>query len=188
MYRYPVHPSTGIQTPANQNIGITWGKSRGFSMIHHDFSHRVTKYESQLFKRQRPCAPQFPFPPQHTASWFTLLSSVRAIHLLPTFSPLTILILDLRAKADEESISKLKAKLVEASNVYSNDKETISWFVMQSVFDKQDFTIVERYEKESSQEYHLNNPYWKTFDPYVIPLLEKDMDMHRLEELEGSTM
>jgi quinol monooxygenase YgiN len=92
----------------------------------------------------------------------------------------TLTILDLRAKADEESISKLKAKLVEASNVYSND--------MQSVFDKQDFTIVERYEKESSQEYHLNNPYWKTFDPYVIPLLEKDMDMHRLEELEGSTM
>jgi len=100
----------------------------------------------------------------------------------------TLMIIDLRAKADEESISKLKAKLVEASNVYSNDKETISWFVMQSVFDKQDFTIVERYEKESSQEYHLNNPYWKTFDPYVIPLLEKDMDMHRLEELEGSTM
>jgi quinol monooxygenase YgiN len=114
------------------------------------------------------------------------LSSVRAIPIRPTSSLLTIL--DLRAKADEESISKLKAKLVEASNVYSNDKETISWFVMQSVFDKQDFTIVERYEKESSQEYHLNNPYWKTFDPYVIPLLEKDMDMHRLEELEGSTM
>lgn len=114
------------------------------------------------------------------------MSSVCAIHILLTSSPLTIL--DLRAKADEESISKLKAKLVEASNVYSNDKETISWFVMQSVFDKQDFTIVERYEKESSQEYHLNNPYWKTFDPYVIPLLEKDMDMHRLEELEGSTM
>ena len=114
------------------------------------------------------------------------MSSVRAIPILSTSSLLTIL--DLRAKADEESISKLKAKLVEASNVYSNDKETISWFVMQSVFDKQDFTIVERYEKESSQEYHLNNPYWKTFDPYVIPLLEKDMDMHRLEELEGSTM
>jgi hypothetical protein len=34
-----------------------------------------------------------------------------------------------------------------------------------------------------SQEYHLNNPYWKTFDPYVIPLLERDMDLRRLEEL-----
>lgn len=100
----------------------------------------------------------------------------------------TLTVVDLRAKPDEESISKLKAKLVEASNVYSNDKETLSWFVSQSVFDKQDFTIVERYAQESSQQYHLNNPYWKTFDPYVIPLLEKDMDMHRLEELEGSKM
>ncbi|CDM37009.1 hypothetical protein DTO013E5_7173 [Penicillium roqueforti] len=98
------------------------------------------------------------------------------------------IVVHLRAKPDEESISKLKAKLVEASNVYSNDKETLSWFVSQSVFDKQDFTIVERYAQESSQQYHLNNPYWKTFDPYVIPLLEKDMDMHRLEELEGSKM
>lgn len=59
---------------------------------------------------------------------------------------------------------------------------------MQSVFDRQDFTIVERYENKDSQKYHLNNPYWQTFDPYVIPLLEKDMEMHRLEELEGSTM
>jgi hypothetical protein len=37
-----------------------------------------------------------------------------------------------------------------------------------------------------SQEYHLNNPYWKTFDPYVIPLLEKPMDLRRFEELDTS--
>lgn len=55
----------------------------------------------------------------------------------------------LRAKDDPESISKLKNKLIEASRVYSKDKETLSWFVMQSVADKCDFTIVERYEKES---------------------------------------
>jgi quinol monooxygenase YgiN len=96
------------------------------------------------------------------------------------FSPL-----DLRAKPDPESISKLHAKLLEASAIYSKDKETLSWFVMQSVHDKQDFTIVERYERESSQEYHLNNPYWKTFDPYVIPLLEREMDLRRFEELES---
>lgn len=92
-------------------------------------------------------------------------------------------LIDLRAKADQESISKLHAKLLEASAVYSQDKETLSWFVMQSVHDPQDFTIVERYLHESSQQYHLNNPYWKTFDPYVIPLLEKEMDLRRFEEL-----
>ncbi|KAJ5087005.1 hypothetical protein NUU61_008312 [Penicillium alfredii] len=96
------------------------------------------------------------------------------------------IVVHLRAKPDQESITKLHDKLVEASNVYSQDKETLSWFVSQSVHDKQDFTIVERYLNESSQQYHLNNPYWKTFDPYVIPLLEKDMDMHRVVELEGS--
>jgi quinol monooxygenase YgiN len=62
----------------------------------------------------------------------------------------------------------------------------VSWFVMQNVFDSREFTIVERYEKESSQQYHLNNPYWKTFDPYVLPLLEKPMDLRRYEELDTS--
>lgn len=84
--------------------------------------------------------------------------------------------IDLRAKPDQESISKLHAKLREASAVYSQDKETLSWFVMQSVHDPQDFTIVERYLHESSQQYHLNNPYWKTFDPYVIHSLTGEVD------------
>lgn len=37
-----------------------------------------------------------------------------------------------------------------------------------------------------SQSYHLNNPYWKTFDPYVKPLLEGEMDLRRFEELDTS--
>lgn len=32
--------------------------------------------------------------------------------------------------------------------------------------------------------YHLENPYWQTFDKYVIPLLAKDMDLRRLNELD----
>lgn len=122
----------------------------------------------------------------------------------------------LRANAEPQSVERLKAKLIEASRVYSQDKETLSWFVMQSVHDPRDFTIVERYEHESvsppthhtprrvtrrnlststdralhlplppiqSQKYHLENPYWKTFDPYVKPLLEAPgMDLRRFEE------
>ncbi|KAF1849130.1 uncharacterized protein K460DRAFT_330797 [Cucurbitaria berberidis CBS 394.84] len=94
------------------------------------------------------------------------------------------IVVHLYAKEDAESISKLSAKLVEASQVYSKDQETLSWFVMQDVSDKRKFTIVERYLQESSQKYHLENPYWKTFDPYVLPLLEKPMDLRRLEELD----
>ncbi|TPX11031.1 uncharacterized protein E0L32_008068 [Thyridium curvatum] len=92
----------------------------------------------------------------------------------------------LRANSDPASVDKLKAKLAEASRVYRKDKETLDWFVMQSVHDPRDFTIVERYENEGSQKYHLENPYWKTFDPYVIPLLEKPMDLRRFEELDTS--
>jgi hypothetical protein len=36
---------------------------------------------------------------------------------------------------------------------------------------------------KQSQQYHLNNPYWQTFDKYVIPLLSKPMDLRRLGEL-----
>jgi hypothetical protein len=59
------------------------------------------------------------------------------------------IVVHLYAKDNEEDISKLKAKLAEASAVYSKDKETLSWFVMQDVSDPRKFTIVERYLKES---------------------------------------
>lgn len=59
------------------------------------------------------------------------------------------IVVHLYAKDDAEAISKLSAKLVEASQVYSKDHETLSWFVMQDVADKRKFTIVERYLKES---------------------------------------
>lgn len=32
--------------------------------------------------------------------------------------------------------------------------------------------------------YHLENPYWKTFDPYVLPLLDREMDLRRNNELD----
>jgi 16S rRNA G1207 methylase RsmC len=59
------------------------------------------------------------------------------------------IVVHLYAKDDEESLKKLTAKLIEASRVYSQDKETLSWHVMQSTSDKRAFTIVERYEQES---------------------------------------
>ncbi|KAK5134700.1 hypothetical protein LTR08_006215 [Meristemomyces frigidus] len=96
------------------------------------------------------------------------------------------LVVHLYAKDDAEAIKKLTAKLQEASQVYSNDKECLSWLVMQSESDKRAFTIVERYAHKSSQKYHLENPYWKTFDGYVIPLLERDMDLRRFNELDTS--
>jgi quinol monooxygenase YgiN len=60
-----------------------------------------------------------------------------------------VITVHLYAKDDPEAIRKLKNKLIEASRVYSKDKETLSWFVSQSTSDPRAFTIVERYEKES---------------------------------------
>lgn len=59
------------------------------------------------------------------------------------------IVVHLYTKEDKESIEKVKNKLIEASSVYSKDKETLSWFVMQDVSDPRKFTIVERYLKES---------------------------------------
>jgi hypothetical protein len=59
------------------------------------------------------------------------------------------IVVHLYANDDPSHISKLKDKLMEASLVYSKDKETLSWFVMQDVNDPRKFTIVERYLRES---------------------------------------
>ncbi|KAJ9114645.1 hypothetical protein QFC22_005521 [Naganishia vaughanmartiniae] len=91
------------------------------------------------------------------------------------------IIVHLQCKPD--CVQKLKDKLVEAAAVYKKDRETLDWYVMQDPKDETKFAIVERYEQESSQQYHLDNPYWKTFDPYVLPLLAKPMDLTRWEEM-----
>jgi hypothetical protein len=41
------------------------------------------------------------------------------------------IVVHLYAKAEPECIEKLKAKLVEASLVYSKDRETLGWFVSE---------------------------------------------------------
>ncbi|TVY73565.1 hypothetical protein LSUE1_G005277 [Lachnellula suecica] len=100
----------------------------------------------------------------------------------------------LYANDKPESIDRIKAKLIEAARIYRKDKETLDWLVMQDVHDPRAFTIVERFENEGtyqtrppqSQKYHLDNPYWKTFDPYVVPLLDRRMDLRRHEELDTS--
>ncbi|KAH7145595.1 hypothetical protein B0J13DRAFT_407473, partial [Dactylonectria estremocensis] len=94
------------------------------------------------------------------------------------------IVVNLYSRPEEECINSLKAKLADASRVYSKDKETISWFVMQDHKDPRAFTIVERYAKEDSQKIHLANPYWQHFDPYVKPLLSKPMDLRRFNELD----
>ncbi|KAM0753233.1 hypothetical protein T439DRAFT_323870 [Meredithblackwellia eburnea MCA 4105] len=92
------------------------------------------------------------------------------------------IIVHLKAK-DLESADKIASKLVEAAAVYRKDKEQLAWMVHRDPKDPLKFAIVERFENEASQKYHLENPYWKTFDPFVVPLLDGPMDLTRWEEM-----
>jgi len=96
------------------------------------------------------------------------------------------LIVHLYAKDDASSIQKLHDKLIEASGVYIKDQETLSWFVMHDPKDPRAFTIIERYEKDTSIQYHRANPYYKTFGSYVAPLLARPMEGRGFIELEKS--
>lgn len=46
--------------------------------------------------------------------------------------------------------------------------------------------MLQAHAAAQSQKYHLENPYWKTFNPYVEPLLEGTFDLRRAEELDTS--
>lgn len=67
------------------------------------------------------------------------------------------LVVHLHAKEGEENLSKLKAKLAEASQVYSKDKETLGWYVtlcvcvkyMVVLFWKKDRKKLERKREEN---------------------------------------
>lgn len=60
---------------------------------------------------------------------------------------------------------------------------TYDRLVHQDVHDPRKFAIVERFEHESSQRYHLENPYWATFNPAVEPWLAKPIEILRFNEL-----
>mgnify|MGYP003306902743 CR=1 FL=1 len=71
----------------------------------------------------------------------------------------------LYANDKPESIPRLKAKLIEASRIYSEDKETVEWLVMQDVHDPRAFTIVERFENEGVSS--LPFPIFFPYPPHV---------------------
>ncbi|KAJ7777951.1 hypothetical protein DFH07DRAFT_730935 [Mycena maculata] len=96
------------------------------------------------------------------------------------------LVVHLHAKEGADVEQKIRSTLTEASQAYSQDKETISWFVMQDAKDPRAWCIVERYEQESSLKEHQANPYYKTFAPGIGPLLDQPFKLLRFNELDSS--
>jgi len=66
----------------------------------------------------------------------------------------------------------MKAVLLEASQTYVKDEGTLNWFVMQDTKDPTAWSIVERYEEESSLKPHTENPYFKKFMEDIGPLVD----------------
>lgn len=54
---------------------------------------------------------------------------------------------------------------------------------IQTPVPKPNRQLKQKHPSKQSQKYHLENPYWQTFDPYVKPLLSQEMDLRRLGEL-----
>ena len=90
------------------------------------------------------------------------------------------IVVHLYAKDSPTDIEKLKNKLVEASQVYSKDRETVGWHVMQDHQDPRAFTIVERYERESVSSPLVN----VSIDFFVRGLIDADIDaFHRARSI-----
>ncbi|KAF8188782.1 hypothetical protein K438DRAFT_1722375 [Mycena galopus ATCC 62051] len=70
--------------------------------------------------------------------------------------------------------AEMKNLLVESSQIYSKDKGTIAWFVMQDAKDPTAWSIVERYENESDFTTHQANPHFVVFQKIVGPLLDSE--------------
>ena len=56
---------------------------------------------------------------------------------------------------------------VSSHNLLLNNSQCFysGWLVHRDPKNPLKFAIVERFESEASQKYHLENPYWLTFDP-----------------------
>ena len=89
------------------------------------------------------------------------------------------IVVHLYAKDSLTDIEKLKNKLVEASQVYSKDRETVGWHVMQDHQDPRAFTIVERYERES-----VSSPLVNVSIDFMRGLIDADIDaFHRVRSI-----
>lgn len=67
----------------------------------------------------------------------------------------------------EDCVDKMVKKLKESSEIYRKDEGTIDWIVSQDVNDPKKFGIVERFESKYHTRFHLENPYWASWNPEV---------------------
>ncbi|KAF1789253.1 hypothetical protein JG687_00019523 [Phytophthora cactorum] len=94
------------------------------------------------------------------------------------------IIVNLYAKDGVEE--QLRAKLTEAAQINSKDAGVLGWHPMQSASDSRKWTIVERYDQESTAAKRRDNADLKAFAESLFVLLEngkESLDPHQFNEL-----
>ncbi|KAJ7644289.1 hypothetical protein FB45DRAFT_897446 [Roridomyces roridus] len=96
-----------------------------------------------------------------------------------------VVIAHMYAKEGKDVEEKIRGKLIEASKTYlSTDSETLSYHAVQSTTDPRAWTLFERYQTESSFALHAENPYYKPFQEFMVPLIEMDkVDIRQYNEV-----
>ncbi|KAK1947369.1 hypothetical protein P3T76_001379 [Phytophthora citrophthora] len=95
------------------------------------------------------------------------------------------LVVHIHAKEGKDVEDKIRNKLIEASQTYMKDAEVIGWHVMQDHVDTRKWTIVERYERQSSLEIHVANPYYAEFGAYMGQFVDAQ-EISQYNELDTS--
>ncbi|KAE8951741.1 hypothetical protein PR003_g7885 [Phytophthora rubi] len=96
------------------------------------------------------------------------------------------LVVHFHAKEGKDVEEKIRNKLIEASQTYVKDAEVIGWHVMQDHVDTRKWTVVERYERQSSLKIHQANPYYAEFSVYMEPLMDQPGEVFQYNELDTS--
>ncbi|KAG1711589.1 hypothetical protein DVH05_008838 [Phytophthora capsici] len=94
------------------------------------------------------------------------------------------IIASLHAKDGVED--QLRAKLAEAAQTYSKDASVLGYYPMQNTSDSRKWTIVQRYDAESSVAKHREHPEYKELAGALVPLLEggqEGISVHQFNEL-----
>ncbi|KAI8816897.1 uncharacterized protein EV422DRAFT_500579 [Fimicolochytrium jonesii] len=86
-------------------------------------------------------------------------------------------------KVKPERTDSVRTLLAKASSVYTQDKGTLSWFVMQSAKTPTEFAIVERYESKADLQTHIKNPFYAEFGKTVGPWLDGELNIQHFEEI-----
>ncbi|ETK74424.1 hypothetical protein F441_11688 [Phytophthora nicotianae CJ01A1] len=96
------------------------------------------------------------------------------------------IIVSLYAKDGKDVEEQVRTKLAEAAQTFSNEDGVLEYYPMQNANDSRKWTIVERYDDESSVAKRREKSNVKAFAESLLALLEngkESLSVHQFKEL-----